>query len=363
LPAFITSIGLATPAHRFSQTQIAQFMAQATQCNETDARKLNILYHKTNISYRHSVLADYGLPPESFTFYPPNRLLEPFPDVTARMKAYQLEAPILATQAALQCIGTNGSQNITHLITVSCTGMYAPGLDIDLVHNLGLSLHVERTAVNFMGCYGLFNGLKIAQHICHAQPTAQVLLVSVELCTLHFQKNNTDSNLLANALFADGAAALLLSATFEPNTKALKLSAFHCDLYPAGAKDMAWHIAAFGFEMLLSPQVPKHIQTNIATTITQLLAKEHITFDKIAHFAIHPGGKAILKAMEQALQINPSSNIAAYNVLEQYGNMSSATIAFVLKTIFDTYTTPAQPVLSAAFGPGLTLETMLLHTC
>ena len=354
---YITSIGLAVPENRFEQQQIADFMAAALRLDAPNQRKLKALYRSTKIQYRHSVLADYGLQPGAFSFYPNTEDLEPFPTTSQRMEAYRNFALPLALKAAQNCLSALPNPAITHIITVSCTGLYAPGLDIELVQALGLAGSTQRTAINFMGCYGAFNGLKIAQAIVKADANAQVLVLCLELCTLHFQKTLKDDYLLSNALFADGAAAVLVEA--NPHQKALEMKEFCCELMPEGKQDMAWQVADHGFEMILSSYIPNLVKSSIKALTDKLLLANQ-TFD---FYAIHPGGRAILEGIEQAIGINKNDNRFAYQVLAEYGNMSSCTVLFVLQKLWQELRTKdhQKQVLSCAFGPGLTLETMKLE--
>lgn len=376
--SFINALGTAVPEPCFSQNQIAEFMASALRFGETDRRRLGALYRSTKIDQRHTVLPDYGRQPGAFTFYPNTPDLEPFPTVTQRMAVYRREALPLALRAVNACLKSLQAvpagdlddepepvevSEITHLITVSCTGMYAPGLDIDLVNALGLPTTVQRTAINFMGCYGAFNGLKAADAIVRAYPEARVLVVAVELCTIHFQKKSEDDFLLSNALFADGAAAALVESRPRPDGPSLRMRQFFCDLYPDGAPDMAWHVADFGFEMTLSSYIPKLVKQGIGQLVERLLEHAGLDRDAVSLYAMHPGGKAILEAIEQALNLTPADNRHAYAVLREYGNMSSATVLFVLEKLLSELT-PAdagQSVLSCAFGPGLTLEAAVME--
>jgi alpha-pyrone synthase len=360
MPAYITSIASAVPSNRFAQSQIANFMCKAMDLDSQQARKLQILYTKTKINYRHSVLPDYGLEHPYFQFYPQNQQLEPFPTVAERMVFYQNNAHKLAHTAAQKCLESHNTppSSITHLITVSCTGMYAPGIDIDLVHSLALNTHTHRSAINFMGCYGAFNALKLAQSICIAEPNANVLVVTVELCTLHFQKNMSESNMLSNAIFADGAAAILLQS--QPKGHALELLQFRCDLFAQGRTDMGWYVANHGFEMLLTSQVPQYIKSNIAKITTKLLEQAGVYSSQIQHFAIHPGGQAILNAVQHALELTENNLAESQHILQNYGNMSSSTVLFVIEKILQKNIDSGNIILATAFGPGLTLETMLL---
>ncbi len=365
--SYLCAIGTALPPHRLSQTTIADFMIRALALGPDDARRLRALYRATGIDTRYTSLPDYGRAPADFTFYPPTADLEPFPTVGQRMAAYRIAAVPLAVAAVRDCLKAFPAvslASITHLITVSCTGMYAPGLDIDLVSALGLANNVQRTAVNFMGCYAAFNGLKLADALVRADPAARVLVVCVELCTLHFQKQATDDHLLSNALFGDGAAAALVMASpLDVGVPALALEASHCALEPAGQAEMAWHIGDSGFEMTLSSYVPDLIRAGIGQLTENLLRALHLRLADVAHVAIHPGGRRILEVIEQALGLPATANRHAYAVLREYGNMSSATVLFVLRRLLDELT-PAnhgERVLAFAFGPGLTLESLLLR--
>ena len=367
MPSYLGAIGTANPVHRIAQPQIAEFMAGALGFGEADTRKLRALYRVSGIEHRYSVLPDYGRANGEYTFFPNTPDLEPFPTVGQRMAVYRREALPLAVEAvrnALSQVPDVAVGSITHLVTVSCTGMYAPGLDIELVQALGLRNDVRRTCVNFMGCYAAVNAVKLADAFCQADAGARVLIVSVELCTLHFQKSREEDHLVSNALFGDGAAACLVQAEPLPNdAPSLALQAFHCGLEPDGHDDMAWHINDFGFEMTLSSYVPKLIQRGIRQLTDGLLESLQVQLGDVRHFAIHPGGRKILETIETELGLTRDDNRHAYRVLRDYGNMSSATVLFVLRDVLAA-ATPADhgaPVLSFAFGPGLTMEAMLLQ--
>jgi prepilin-type processing-associated H-X9-DG protein len=212
-----------------------------------------------------------------------------------------------------------------------------------------------------MGCYAAFNALKVADAFCKSDPTAKVLIVCTELCSLHFQKQPTDDNLLANALFADGSAAIVMEAQTKSNIR-LKAETFHSDLSTGGEQAMAWTIGDVGFEMKLSAYVPAIIREGIQKLTTSLLKKTSKKLSDIRYIAIHPGGKKIVEAIEQELHLSKEQNEHAYRVLKNFGNMSSPTVVFVLKEIFDRIRGKDrnENILSFAFGPGLTLESMLL---
>lgn len=364
MPAYISSIGTAVPKHEISQKDILQFMQRHINLTTDQKTKLEVLYRASGVKSRHSVISDYGTLPDDYGFYPTNYELDPFPNLDQRMALYEAEAIELAVRSVEDCLANNTSKisEITHIITVSCTGMYAPGLDIDLVERLGLDTSVSRANINFMGCYAAFNGLKYANEIVNNNKKTKVLVVCVELCSIHFQKTNDEDNLLSGALFADGAAAVLVQGKLPPNSKSLEMSAFHSDLALESKSEMSWKVGHLGFLMKLSPKVPDTIREGIRQLTARLLEKIQIPNDKIDYYAIHPGGKKILEVIEQELGISKMDNIHAYEVLKKHGNMSSPTVLFVLKSLLEDLSEKdhEKHILSFAFGPGLTLESMLL---
>jgi predicted naringenin-chalcone synthase len=362
--SFITSIGTAVPSNRFSQSTLSEFMIKAMQLDYNQSRKLKTIFRASGISYRHSVLEDYGKK-DQFTFYSSAENFEPFPSTEKRNAEYRKHALSLSKQAVSDCVSKRKHFNpnaITHLITVSCTGMYAPGLDIELVREMGLRTDIQRTAINFMGCYAALNAIKAGNAFCRAETNAAVLIVCTEMCSLHFQKESSDDNLLANGLFADGAAALLME-TSPADGWNLSPVAFHNALSFSEEQHMAWNIGNFGFEMKLSSYVPDVIQAGIRKLTTDMLTKLNKEISDIQYFAIHPGGKKILEVVEKELGITKEQNQAAYQILSNFGNMSSPTVLFVLNEIMQglNSTDENSNILSFAFGPGLTLECILFN--
>lgn len=336
-------------------------MVKGFGLDENQARRLKQIYAHSGIDYRYSVIPDFGFDdPQSFTFFSRTNNLEPFPGTAERQKLYQQKAIDVAYDAAMDCLkDVEEKKPVTHLITVSCTGMYAPGIDIDLLERLGLNRNTERICINFMGCYGAVNALKTADYICRADAHARVLIVSVELCTLHFQKTNTTENWIANSLFSDGAAAVLVEP-FSPGKKGLVLEGFYAEYIHDARDEMGWFIGDTGFEMKLTGKVPKQIKKHIGGLAEKLAAKSVHPLEGQMRYAIHPGGKKILEAAQEAIGFCAEMNDEAYSVLREYGNMSSATLLFVLKKIWQKGLQPDEPVMAFAFGPGLTVESMLL---
>ncbi|WP_273198016.1 MULTISPECIES: type III polyketide synthase [Legionella] len=359
--ANITAIGTASPPFMRTQDEIAELISIGFHLDETQKKILKKIYKSSGIDTRYSVLTDYCKQPGQFEFFP-NTPEESFPSTLQRMMLYKENALNLAITSIENCLNSIDfdKSKITHLITVSCTGMYAPGIDIEIVHKLNLSSSVKRTAINFMGCYGAFNGLKVANAFCQTEPDCNVLLVCVELCTIHFQNTFNIENIISNAIFADGAACALIQG--QTNQKCFALESFYCDLVPQTSRDMAWTITNYGFDIILSSYVPEAIEAGIFMFTEKLLKQSNYSFNDIDYYAIHPGGIKILHACEKALKITAHDNQYAYDVLRNYGNMSSATVLFVLKNIWDKLSArdEAKHIFSCAFGPGLTLESMIL---
>ena len=355
----IVSIGTAVPAHKHKQSAILDFMQRVYALDEEGRRKLKFLYHKGGIETRYSVIPDYSLPATEWQFYPASENLEPFPGLEQRMTWYKQYAAPLSLQAIVQCVESFPEKNITHLITVSCTGMSAPGLDIELLELLQLPTTTFRTSVNFMGCYAAIHALKIADAFCKADKQANVLIVCTELCTLHFQKENTVDNLTSSMLFADGAAAVLVSG--DETQPGLHIDNFYSMVSLGGKKDMAWELSSKGFLMTLSSYVADLIEENFDELTCNALAAAGLDKKSITHWCIHPGGKKILEAVHNSLGFTNGQLQHSYDILKHYGNMSSPTVLFVLKEIMNTLNNKEPiTIFAAAFGPGLNMETIIL---
>ena len=338
-------------------------MSRIYAFNEKERRTLKYLYHQSGISCRYSVLGDYSQGPENWTFYPPTENLEPFPSIEERMKVFNQYAADLSAVAIRNCLDNQaGLGSITHLITVTCTGLSAPGLDLQLMELLGLPKNIFRTSVNFMGCYAAIHAIKLADVICQADPSAQVLIVCTELCTLHFQQAATPDNITSSLLFGDGSAAVLITGD-QDKTRGFPLLGFYGEVMPKGKQDMSWELSSTGFAMTLSGYVPSLIEADFEKLVSQAMKKHNIIRDQITHWAIHPGGRKILESIEKSLSLPKEDLNASYQVLRDYGNMSSPTILFVLKIILDALDqTGGQKIFGAAFGPGLTMETFVVGT-
>lgn len=338
MAAYIQKIATALPQHRYGMQEIVSFLTENAATSNAK-RKARIVAQKSGIEHRFSVLEDFR------TASNPALFNGHVPLVEQRMRVYQDQALPLAMKA-IEKLDVD-PKRITHIITVSCTGMTAPGLELQLAKALGLNHNAAKHAVNFVGCHGAFHGLKMANAFLAQDARHSVLLVSVELCSLHYQPSNDDDSILANVLFGDGAAACLLGTT--RSKRSIEMKGFEQQIIPDDDGLMAWNIHSSGFLLKLSSYVPKAIETGI----NRLLDPKS---SKASHWAVHPGGKNILEAVMHQLQLSQEALHDSFEVLRQVGNLSSATILFVLQRMLESDKVGALTALG--FGPGLSLEIM-----
>lgn len=356
----IISIGTALPAYCHRQMDIFQFMQTVYGLSEPDRRKLRFMYLQSGISQRYSVLPDYSKPIQEWRFYPQTENLEPFPSLEKRMMVYNRQAPLLSVDAVRDCLNNvHDPKKITHLITVSCTGMSAPGLDLQLMELMDLPKQIFRSSINFMGCYAAVHALKIADAFCRSDKNAQVLIVCTELCTLHFQREATMDNMASSLLFGDGSSAALVTADGHAG-EGLRLDSFYSEIIPKGRRDMAWELSSTGFLMTLSGYIPELIQEDFAGIVDRAMGEAGNGEGPVTHWCIHPGGKKILDAIHKSMRFTNGQLDHATEVLNEVGNLSSATILFVLKKMMKEKKSISK-LLAAAFGPGLTVETFTAH--
>ena len=357
----LESIATANPPFKLSKNQILTFSSKLEGMSPKLCDRAAKIYENSGIDHRYTCIQDYLTEPPNFSFYPNNWGLNPLPSTFDRNQLYQLYATKIAILAAQQAIedAKLNSEHITHLIVVSCTGFSAPGLDVRLIQKLRLRNDVDRTMIGFMGCCAAFNGLKSAHAICQSNPNAKVLLVCVELCTLHFQNENSLETIVINAIFGDGAAAAILSSKSDHDANG-KLA--YVDGASALADDtsdlMSWTIGNTGFLMGLSPRVPDAIVQHLPNYLTQLLDRNNLTQSDLNFWAVHPGGRQIVDKIQELFRLEDSLMRDSYEILKQYGNMSSCTILFILKRLLSRHNggEKLQNGLALAFGPGLTIE-------
>ncbi|MHC4120784.1 MAG: type III polyketide synthase [Planctomycetota bacterium] len=359
MSVYVQHIACQVPEVSYSQAFVRERMKHWFRKSARANRYIDSIYHDSGIDRRHSVIPD----PE--IFYKPSRNGElSVPTTKQRNQLFTESArPMfvnLAEKAVRGCPNTDFDK-ITHVITVSCTGFFNPGPDYEIVKQLDLAPNVQRFNIGFMGCYGAFPALRLAHTICLADPEATVLIAAVELCTLHAQFAEDLDSLLGGAIFADGGAAVIVSAAAPlPGQNVFELEHFESTLIPDSETAMAWTIGNTGFEMVLSQYVPRIIESNIAQILTPILNKHGAGVSDIRHWAVHPGGKSILDRIEASLGIE-NRLAESRRVLRQFGNMSSATILFVLNEILAKPDGDSrESVLAMAFGPGLTVETCFM---
>jgi predicted naringenin-chalcone synthase len=277
------------------------------------------------------------------------------PSTRVRMERYSLEAGPIALRASRGALAQAGwaPESISHLITVSCTGFVAPGVDLALIDGLGLRRTVERTHVGFMGCHGALNALRLANAFTTADPAARVLLSAVELCSLHYYYGSAADKLVANAIFADGAATIVGDSSMGE----WMLCRSGSYLIPDSAPDMAWTVGDHGFEMTLSRRVPGLIVRHLRPWLESWLSDNGLSMDRVRSWAVHPGGPKIVSAVEESLALAPEALAASLGVLADYGNMSSPTVLFVIDRLRKL--NAPQPCVALGFGPGLVVEAAL----
>jgi predicted naringenin-chalcone synthase len=358
--ARLLGVGTCAPEFSILQSEAAQ-LAQALKVSES------------GVTRRGSVLlnSDQGPLASRQGFYPVQDagLGQP-PSTQQRMEAYARHASPLLQKACMHALAAADLEPtaVTHVVTVSCTGFYSPGLDFSLIEQLKLSGQVQRCHLGFMGCHGALNGLNMARAITQADPSAMVLLGAVELCSLHQQYTDDPEQLVANALFADGAAAVVMAGqvaaekrTAESETDASWRVVDHFSaVLPGSTHMMSWRIGDHGFVMSLDSQVPALIENSLRRLLEPWLASHGMAVDNIDSWAIHPGGPRIVESTGRALGLLASQLAPSLGVLANYGNMSSPTVLFILQQLEET-SDPGQAVVMVAFGPGLCVEACLLE--
>lgn len=351
--AWLNRIGTAVPGHDIH----AEFVAfgRTLLADEHAGAVFDRMAALAGIAHRYAIFAPGPMPRldalDSEGFYRRGA----FPTTAQRMARFHAPALDLARSAIEDLrLSTRERVGITHLIVASCTGFSAPGLDFQLMRAARLRDTVERTMVGFMGCFAAVNALRLARHIVRSDPYAHVLVVNVELCSLHLREEWQVAKLLSFMLFGDGASAALVSA--EPD--GLALGPFRTEVVPDSDGLITWDIGDSGFEMHLSGQVPARIRNFAREEGGTLLGR--LGVDCAVHWAVHAGGRTILDAVQDGLDLDSGALRHSRDVLHDFGNMSSATLMFVLARILNTPRPPG-PGVGMAFGPGLTVESFAFH--
>lgn len=350
----LLAIGAAAPQSRLSRERGLDLARSISP--ETDSAKLAALYDHAGVSERGSVLGEGGACRGLLNAGGPHG-----PTTAARLAHYARHAGTLAADAAGRALSTaeTPASALTHLVTVSCTGAESPGLDHTLIERLGLRPDISRTHVGFMGCHGAINGLALADAFTRANHNALAMVVCVEVCSLHFQARGTWDQQVANAIFADGAACAIVGQAREDRpSSAPRLRAFASRVFPGTRDLMSWTIGEHGFEMRLSPRVPGVLRRAVGPWADEWLGAQGLSRDAIAAWAVHPGGRDILAAVERGLGLPGDALDTSRAILDRHGNMSSGTVLWVLDALLRRGVTG--PVAALSFGPGLTAEGVLL---
>ena len=370
--------GLSTvvPPTVLIQGEVRDVFGAQPGLNRLAQRIVSTSFNVSGIERRHTVLTELSRDahPDEPVFFDIDSGELLFPGTKARNELYAEFATTMyldAARAAIEATPGIEASDVTHVITVSCTGFYAPGPDYVIARDLGLGADVERYHLGFMGCYASIPALRMAKQLCEADASAVVLVVSVELCTLHLRSSNDPDTIVASSLFADGAGAGIVTARpLEDGERAFDLDRFATRITPVGEGDMAWKIGDHGFEMVLSNAIPSIIDEHITGALEPLFAHDRALAEAletdasstaVEHWAIHPGGRSILDKVESRLVLTEAQLVPARETLRDYGNMSSATVLFVMRNILDSAAAgDGDRVTAMAFGPGLTVESALL---
>ena len=355
----LIGIGTAVPEFALSQAQVRDLFLAEPDLAPLTARLIRAAYDNSAIERRHTVIEDFA--GGGGTFLDPESRVIRAPGTAARNEIYAREAPRLSETAARRALKNAGVHpgEITHVVTASCTGFYAPGPEYRLVRDLGLDPTVEREHIGFMGCAAAIPALRSAWRICLADPTATVLVSCTEVCSIHLRSSPDPDQIVASAVFADGAAAAVVTARHAETgelpapSRALELTGFTTALTTEGEQDMAWIIGDHGFEMTLTGNVPRIVGREVRAALAPVLDRT----GTVDQWVIHPGGRSILDRFEQAMDLDESALQRSRSILRDYGNMSSATVLFILADLLgDPTTATGEQVLVTAFGPGLAVE-------
>lgn len=366
MDAVIAGIGTALPAHFINQRDSAA-AAVAYCCEQPEqARSIEALYRVSGVDTRYSTVLNKqdGTVTERQDFYPPRSAECPEgPTTAARMQFFEQAAGPLAVQACRQALERSGvtSSSVTHVITVTCSGFSAPGFDYAMIQQLPLRPTVARTQVGFMGCHAALNALRVARSFVLSEPTAVVLICCVELSSLHYQYGWDPEQIVANSLFADGAAACVVQAedaARPTDTPPLRLKGSGSVILPDSMDAMTWRMGDHGFRMTLASSVPGLLATHLSPWLTEWLGRHLLTPEQIQTWAVHPGGPRILKAFAEAMQLDQDRLSVSREILRQFGNMSSPTLLFILNRLLELRA--PGPCVAIGFGPGLAAEATLI---
>ncbi|MEM1207938.1 MAG: type III polyketide synthase [Planctomycetota bacterium] len=353
-------IGVALPPYRLDQPAAATHAADRSASSARQRAVVERLYARSGIDHRPVVLAEFVDADADALLAPSLHPDDPGPTTAARLAHYATHAPDLAEQAgraALAHAHTDPAA-VTHLVTASCTGFAAPNVDVMLIDRLGLPRSTQRTHVGYMGCHAALNALRVAGAIARSDPHAVVLVVAVEVCSIHLAYGWDAQAMVSNALFGDAAAATVVSACPGPAAAFMLIDQASAVL-PDTHDAMTWSITDHGFRMTLSNRVPDLIRGSLRLVVDALLARHGKTIDAVDQWAIHPGGPQIITATGEALGLTDDHLAPSRRVLRELGNLSSPTVLALLARLAQL-ASQGETCVALAYGPGLTIEAALL---
>lgn len=356
----LIDIATASPPFKVMQDYAASELKKRMGGTPVISRMIDMAANQSGINHRFLVIND-GESDSKEKFFTKDGI-HFSPDTKSRMSKYEKWSIELTKKAVKELAEKNkiDFSLIDRLITISCTGFFAPGLDYELIREFKISPSVKRTNIGFMGCAASLIGINSVWEATRNNQNENVIMVSVELCSLHLQTEPTRDNILANMIFADGAAAAYFSNKKVDEDIHLEIQFTESFLFEDSAKFMGWKIGNNGFEMMLSSELPKIILNSASPKAIEILEKKGINVSEVKHWALHPGGRAILDSLQNGLQLSDQQLEPSREVLKIFGNLSSVSILYVTKEILNRQQLNKDDLCCAiAFGPGLTMELVL----
>lgn len=346
----IAAVGTAVPPFCFEQADIREVARQHFQEGLECTQSLIDVFDNVHVNRRFfCVPLEWFQSPHSFS------------EKNEQYIRWSERLSIEAIERCLQAADLD-PRHVDHLVFVSTSGMSTPSIDARIMNRLGFGTHTKRTPVFGLGCAGGATGLARCSDLARGAPDERILLVTVELSSLTFQSSDyRKSNFVASALFSDGAAAVLISGDACPE-EGIQMVDGMSTLWPDTLDLMGWHFSETGLSVIFSPTIPKVLELHIKENVSVFLERNEIRLQDLDHFAIHPGGAKILVALKNSLQLSEEKLGSSRFILENYGNMSSPTLLFILEHLMrENSPEGAEWGLCASFGPGFSSELILLR--
>lgn len=362
MKVMMREIGLARPHHRLEQPRAAEIAGVLSGVGERASRRMNAVFRRSGVERRGGVgMIEVDGQLEHRWLVPDESGAIGCPTTGERLSEFMQFAPDIACEASRKALerSSTSPSSVTHIVTASCTGFASPGIDHMIIDRLGLPRETRRTNVGFMGCHAALNAIRVARAFAMSDPDAVVLVCCIELCSVHFQAGESRDAMMANALFADGSAATVISSGDLDDADGLELIACASQYLPDSTDAMTWTVTDHGFQMTLDSSVPDRLESAVGGWVRSWLAEHDLTVPEIGAWAIHPGGPQIISAVRDALEIDEALCAPSRAILAEHGNMSSPTILYVLDRLFRS--DEPRPWVALAFGPGLSAEGLLIR--